>query len=189
MKTPKFSKPIRAVIKNYITGENYTLNSVDGSFRLTDRDYSQITKICNEPDIYNLLFRERFKGRKYVKQDARIWMSMAKQGWEESSNFIFLVRDNNGSIVGAIDIKSPDLSGAEIGYWASAYARGFMTNTLKKLCKIAEEAGYSSLFALILSRNLKSIGVIKRSGFKNLGLVNERGKDFCKYQILLGHGG
>jgi RimJ/RimL family protein N-acetyltransferase len=50
---------------------------------------------------------------------------------------------------------------------------GVMTNAVKCLITIARNAGYRKLYALVEPVNIKSIGVVQRSGFTYTGTKME----------------
>ena len=64
-----------------------------------------------------------------------------------------------------MDIKSHDLAGAEIGYWAAAAHSGIITPALGAVCGLAQAAGYKSLFAYVVPHNNRSIRVLESNGF------------------------
>ncbi len=115
--------------------------------------------------MYDLLFAERFQGRAYTPEDAAGFLRWGAAGWLAGTHFLFLITTAAGKIVGAADIKSPDLARAEVGYWMNAEHPGVMTNAVMKLCQIAQQAGYQSLVALTKAHNLKSAAVLECAGF------------------------
>lgn len=70
-----------------------------------------------------------------------------------------------------MDIKSPELEGAEIGYWASKKHSGIITPAVGLLCGVARGAGYKSLYAFVLPANTCSLRVLTNNAFQ----VEERG--------------
>ena len=128
-------------------------------------DIEKIVEICNRPGTYDFLFSKIFKGRAYTEADAKWFLNFVKEGWENQTNFVFIIRKSDSEIIGVIDIKSANLDRAEIGYWADENYSGFMTNTVNELLSLAKEGGFKKLFAGVLARNDKSIKVLERSGF------------------------
>ena len=185
--SPVFSEPVQIEFRNYLTGQMMSLNSADFLFECSEENIRQIAAICSQKNIYDRLFKPRLNGQPYTLESARDLIRWARKGWLEKTHFVFLVKDIKDEIVGCLDIKSPDLNEAPIGYWASEHARGFMTNAVLALCKVARNAGYRSLYALAAPDNQKSIGVLRRAGFQEKGMVNNKdGKERVKYKILLG---
>ncbi len=151
-------------IKNALTGEVYSLQAMD-SLQATPAHVGRVTEICNEPEIYQWLYREMFDGEPYPPDSAVEWISWGIEGWENSTHFVFVILDGDGAIVAACDIKSSDLDRAEIGYWASSHHRGIMTNAVKAVLDMAGQAGFRSFCAEALPENTRSQAVLKRTGF------------------------
>lgn len=177
-----FTTPIKHTIQKYDSDTSYSMTSMDSGTQFSDEDIRDIAKICSEKRVYDVLFKEKFEGRPYTGEDARRFVNWAQSGWENDSHYVFIIRDGENHIAGAVDIKSADLAGAEIGYWASENHPGIMTNAVRELCKIASNVGYKSLFGLVVPHNNKSQGVLLRAGFENLGNVHERGKEYIKFE-------
>lgn len=161
---PKFEALIEKEISNFKTGE--ICQMIGGAEMIfSDEDVKDISRICSQDEIYNTLFKRRLGGEPYTAENAQSFISWIKRGWEDQTHFVFIIRDSAGHVIGAIDIKSPDLDGSEIGYWADKDATGFMTNALLSLEGIATGAGYKSLYAKVIAHNEKSMGVLERAGF------------------------
>lgn len=162
---PHFGTALRRLVLSFPTQERCILQALDETIALTHEDETIIAAICNEPLIYDRLFHRRLNGQLYSIGDAQGFLRWAQQGWSDHSWFVFLLRNSNDQIVGAVDIKSAHTDGAEIGYWASASSPGVMTNAVLQVCEVAKEAGYRRLFALIAPDNERSLGVVRRAGF------------------------
>lgn len=180
-----FNEPISINFERYNLKDVCTLISVDQSRVLNEPDIETITEICNQPPVYDFLFREKFNGRKYEYKDAEGFVKWAQEGWKNKAHFVFLIRNKKGEIVGCCDIKSPNLESAEIGYWSSDKSSGIMTNAVRVLLDVAKKTGYKSLFGLVDPKNDKSSGVLNRNNFKNIGLVTKGGKDYLKFLKVL----
>src|SRR5207244_1033493 len=102
----------------------------------------QVTRICNEPLIYDFLFRRSLHGAPYPLENARQFLDSAVAAWRDRTHFVFLIQRGDDSIVGNVDLMSPHLDAAEIGYWATSRAPGFMTPAIAALCDVARRAGY-----------------------------------------------
>src|SRR2546429_7183219 len=134
---PHFELPIVRVIVRFGQGERCELRSADQTHRLTDENAETVAAIDKEDFIYDRLFRERFNGQPYTKEDAYQFFAWAQERWSHNESFVFFVRNERNRIIGAIDIKSATTDEAEIGYWASAASPGIMTNTVLVLCQVA----------------------------------------------------
>jgi RimJ/RimL family protein N-acetyltransferase len=169
--TPKFQNTVitlpsqvREPIQNHLTGQNYFLIRAD-DLSPRKRRIHEITSICNEPHVYDWLFRKVLGGRRYPREMATEWLASSTDGWREESHFVFAVIDAHGSLGAACDIKGADLHDAEIGYWSSSRHSGIMTNAVRSMCGVAKKAGYRSLMARILRDNIRSQGVLERASF------------------------
>lgn len=160
----KFPNPLRVPIVNHLTGRAYNL--VRASDMNGDPSNQQrIAAICNEPEVYEWLFRDLFEGRPYEEAKAREWLRWSREGWSSGTHFVFAVIDDEQRIAAACDIKSAEPV-AEIGYWASQKHRGVMTNAVKAMCALAREAGFRRLFARTKEKNVRSQAVLVRAGFE-----------------------
>jgi len=168
-----FQPPIREVILNFKTNEECLLESCNSLEKLTDSDIDRIINICNQKPVYDFLFKEKLKGAEYGKEQAEGFIKWATLGWQEQSHFVFLIRRRNNQVIGAIDIKSNNLTRAEIGYWADSNFPGIMSNAVSKLVKLAKLAGFKSLFATTKLDNQRSQNILTRNHFLPKGEVNK----------------
>lgn len=178
-----FDPPARCAIVNFLTGLTYHVVRAD-RLTVTSQRLEEITAICNEPEVYNWLFRESFGGRPYIRSDASAFVEWSSAGWRERSYFVFLVIAAGGQVAAACDIKSNDADGAEIGYWASAGHRGVMTNAVAQVCALASQGGFRSLNARVKKANKRSARVLTRAGFAfEPAAANE--SDYDRFRITL----
>lgn len=158
--TLNFSKnPIE--IRSQKTGKTYILAPAD-SLSLDKDAWTQISKVCDEPEIYDRVFATAFNGKRYTEDNARVFTELALEGWLKKNRFDWLIL-HKGTIVGTIGIKSPE---GEIGYWQSSKHPGVMTLALQSLCLLAKEAGLSALWAYVQKTNIPSIKALEKAGFK-----------------------
>ncbi|MHB9020159.1 MAG: GNAT family N-acetyltransferase [Minisyncoccota bacterium] len=172
---------IKREIVNFSNGEKYEIFG-GPNMVFSDNDVEKITKICSQKDAYDILFKNKLNGKPYTEENAHSFINWIKEGWKNQTHFVFLIRKKDSEIVGAIDIKSPDLNRAEIGYWADEDYRGFMTNTVNELSSLAKEIGYIKLFAGVITKNHKSIAVLERAGFKKIKEDKKDGEDHFVYE-------
>lgn len=163
--SPHFIAPIRKTILRFPENEVCEMQSLDRTFELTDEDLDTVVATSNEPHLYNMVFRRVLNGQPYLKPRAEYFFSWGREGWDTNGWFVFAIRNSQKKIIAVIDIKSNTTAAAEIGYWASASSPGVMTNAVLQLCELAKEAGYASLFALVVPENLKSARVLQRAHF------------------------
>jgi RimJ/RimL family protein N-acetyltransferase len=151
---------------------------------IDENDLRRIVQICSEPEVYANLFRRMLAGLAYSTSNAIGFRDFCYAGWAERRSFVFLIRDADKRLVGVMDIKSPE-HGAEIGFWVSNTAPGYMTNAVKTLLQIATEAGYQSLSAWTLASNIRSQRLLGRVGFERTRAETKEGIDFVFFQRSL----
>ena len=155
------SLPLQIV--NHLNGRPFRLIRAH-DLRPDTSNLAVIVSICNQPEVYDWLFRGPLDGRPYTEINAHWWLNWASEGWATGSHFGFAVIDQDQHIAAACDIKTADAV-AEIGYWASQHHRGIMTNAVIALRDWAERTGYNGLFARTKRTNYKSQNVLQRAGF------------------------
>ena len=165
-----FGDHVDVFVVRHEVGDVYRMVSIDERFLPTPDDIQAIVRVCNEPLVYRFLFRDRIGGRPYVEQDARDFLAWAREGWSSGEQMSFLLLDPFGEIAAAIDVGALEESrSARIGYWCSSYHGGLMTNTVERLAELAMEAGYLKFIAFVEAENVRSISVLKRTGFIHVG--------------------
>jgi RimJ/RimL family protein N-acetyltransferase len=162
---PDFAAFRSVALRNARTGEPAELVRADLVAPTADR-VAEITRICNEPLVYDVLFRRSLGGLPYPPEKARGFLEWAHRGWREGTHFVFLVRSGRGAVLAALTIKAARLAADEIGYWATAATPGFMTPAVAALCALARAAGYRSLSARTRPDNERSMAVLRRNGFR-----------------------
>jgi RimJ/RimL family protein N-acetyltransferase len=130
-------------------------------------DLETIATICNQPSVRQWVIDARVGAEHvYTMIDAAGFVAFAEAGWREGRYFVYVIRNAAGRIVGAIDIKSSDREGAEVGYWSDTEGEGgYMTNAISALGDVAREAGYKRLYARVAAGNKPSAAVLSRGGF------------------------
>lgn len=169
------TRPIAIALRNARSGALYTLTSLEDPARLGDAAAAQVAAICSEPLIYDRLFAARLAGRPYGVADGAGFLDWAARGWREDAFYVFALTRPDGSIAGALDIKSADDAQAEIGYWLSGADSGVMTPAVSALMGLAWSAGFRRLFALVEPDNARSKAVLLRAGFKAEGVTERHG--------------
>ena len=53
---------------------------------------AEVTRICNEPLVYDVLFRRDLGGAPYPPEKSRSFLEWAHRGWREGTHFVFLVQ-------------------------------------------------------------------------------------------------
>lgn len=164
--------PHHIEFRNHLTGETYALVRAE-DIEAYPHCAERVASICNEPLIYNTLFRESLNGKSYSLEKAEQFISWAKEGWSEETYFVFFICNENNDLVGCMDIKSAQLDLAEIGYWTSDKVSGSTTNALVALIRCALAIGYRSFVAYVKYGNERSIRALERAGFTFDNSVSE----------------
>lgn len=160
----QFPEKIRVSVLNYLTDEEYFLLPVI-ELEITPERIAEIVTICQQPAIYNNLFREDFADVPYGPAHARDWLERAYTGWRESTHFVFCIVTADKRLAASCELNSAQVDDVEVGYWASNEHRGIMSNALTALLQLATSAGYRSFTASVLHHNYPSKAVLKRCGF------------------------
>lgn len=177
--------PLQLPVTNFKSKKTWTMLSCHDQQAFSAEDVARIVAICNQPLVYDFLFQDRLEHRTYQAEDAIGFLTWAEKGWREQQYFVFIVRDETGTIAAALDIKSNFLQAAEIGYWASSDSPGIMTNAVGALLQLAMRAGYLSIFGNVRATNTASQEVLKRSGFTLEKEIIEGGDPYYRYTIHL----
>lgn len=141
-----------------------------------------IFETCNEPHIYNWLFKES-KPQGYQRKDAADFLKWGAEGWKKNAYFLFLMVSDKEEIVGAIDIKGNEIEAGEIGYWISQRHRGLGTSAVEALKIAAKDAGFKQLYAQVKSGNASSTTILKRNGFEENSYYLDP-EDSCDFAYL-----
>ena len=91
--TPTIFKFKKTKIKNHLDGRAYQLRRM-ADLEATDEFLSSVVSVCNEPQVYDWLFRERLQGKPYPLEDAGWFKEWGTQGWEDNTHFLFIVTDD-----------------------------------------------------------------------------------------------
>jgi RimJ/RimL family protein N-acetyltransferase len=177
--------PVCLPVENFRNGKTWHMLSLDENLDVTNVDYQRIVKVCNETPVYEFLFRDRLAGNPYSLEIAHSFIQWANQGWREQTYFVFILKDETGKIMAAIDIKSDNLEQAEIGYWATSEQPGIMTNAVVNLIMLAKQAGYKKLIANTQAQNQRSQGVLIRSGFMLEEEYKKNEKNYQRFMMVL----
>jgi RimJ/RimL family protein N-acetyltransferase/ribosomal protein S18 acetylase RimI-like enzyme len=155
---------IKQPIMRLGTKTEYFLVPID-ALDITDQVIDDITTTCQEPLIYQWIFRNIFPDG-YKRDHAAGFINHAKEGWRKKECFIFLALDPSSRVVGCISIKNSDINAGEIGYWISAKHPGLATPGVGMLCNISKSMGFRRLFAQTKTDNERSQRVLEKNGFK-----------------------
>jgi len=126
----------------------------------------RIAECCNEPTIYNRLFRRMLDGRSYSPNDAANFIHWAAKGWRDQTHCVFVALDSDGLPVASCDIKTATRDDDEIGYWRSVQVPGSMTAIVGQMLCLAIADGFTRFHAYVEPKNVGSVAVLERLGFR-----------------------
>ncbi len=125
---------------------------------------------------------------------AEIWIASHLVQFLEKSNIVFSIRNENGELVGAINLKlSLKNRSGELGYWIAHpfWNKGFATDAATTAIGYGFETfGLNRIHARHLGSNPSSGRVMEKSGMKREGILREhtyrqgRFDDIVEYGIL-----
>ncbi|GGM09348.1 GNAT family N-acetyltransferase [Deinococcus aerophilus] len=161
---PVFSCTLSVQLSHPLTGQSYTLLRAD-ELPLTHQRAVEVAAVCNEPLVYDRLFRARRQGRPYAVGEGEDFLTWAAAGWRNGTHFVFLLLDPEQRVAGALDVKSPEREAGEVGYWLGGAHRGIMTSALLAMLDAAREAGFVRLWARPDADNARSLALLERAGF------------------------
>ena len=129
-----------------------------------------------------------------TKTPEDVWLvNGSYENWDKGIGYAYLIRHKKtNAVLGAIDLMSykEKHKSAEIGYWLSndAVGHGYMTESLRALEKVAFEQGLNRLAILSECENTRSVGVAKRCGYHQEGILrayrwNESRQKLCDVYV------
>ncbi len=161
---PVFSQHLRVQLRHPLTGHVYTLLRAD-KLPFAHQRAVEVAAVCNEPLVYDRLFRARRQGQPYAVTEGEEFLTWAAAGWRDGTHFVFLLLDDTAHVVGALDVKSAEREAGEVGDWLGAAHRGIMTSALLAMLDAAREAGFVRLWARPDADNSRSLALLDRAGF------------------------
>lgn len=162
--TPVFSQNLRVQLRHPLTGHDYTLLRAN-NLPFAHQRAVEVAAVCNEPLVYDRLFRARRQGQPYAVTEGEGFLEWAAAGWRDGTHFVFLLLDDEEHVVGALDVKSAERDAGEVGYWLGAAHCGIMTSALLAMLDAAREAGFVRLWARPDADNTRSLALLDRAGF------------------------
>jgi RimJ/RimL family protein N-acetyltransferase len=139
----------------------------------TEADIDAITAICQDPDIQ----ANTAVPAPYDRRDAENFVAgFAPAGRSAGTDAVFgIYHATSGELLGMVglhhirSVDTPDGTGAEIGYWTAAQARGqgYTTEAVRAVCRWAfGDLGLDWIKWVALAGNHASLRVARKSGFR-----------------------
>ncbi len=118
---------------------------------------------------------------------ARSMLLRAQGHGDPWATSFLIVRDSDQRIVGGCGFKSAPVNGrVDLGYAVApaAQGQGAATAALALLCRLAFEAGATSVLAEIVPDNLASMAVVQKCGFIQTGSRTDDEGDFVNLWVF-----
>lgn len=117
----------------------------------------------------------------YTESDARFWLRMSKDAFENNTGYTFGIRNKEGHIIGAIGLHDREDDKAELGYWLGIpyWSKGYVTEAAKAIVDFGfNELGFHKIFATHFLHNPASGRIMEKIGMEQEAvLIQEIKKD------------
>ncbi|WP_343660383.1 GNAT family N-acetyltransferase [Chryseobacterium sp.] len=117
----------------------------------------------------------------YTESDARFWLRMSKDAFENNTGYTFGIRNKEGHIIGAIGLHDREDDKAELGYWLGIpyWNKGYVTEAAKAIVDFGfNELGFHKIFATHFLHNPASGRIMEKIGMEQEAvLIQEIKKD------------
>ncbi|MDH5034920.1 GNAT family N-acetyltransferase [Chryseobacterium cucumeris] len=129
----------------------------------------------------------------YVENDARSWVEMSKEAFENNIGYTFAIRNKEGQIIGAIGLHDRDDDKAELGYWIGIpyWNKGYVTEAAKAIIDFGfNELKLNKIFATHFPHNPASGRIMEKAGMEQEAVLIKEVKkdgeyfDLVRYCIL-----
>lgn len=145
------------------------------SYKASDLD--SLVESLNNKNVSQYLARVPYP---YTKKDGQEWIEKCQQenSKKEPDELNFVI-DINGKVVGSIGFAKIENNQAEFGYWLAEpyWNQGIMTEAAQLVIDFGfKQLGLKKMYAHVFDNNKASMKVLKKTGFKNNGLMKEKMK-------------
>lgn len=129
----------------------------------------------------------------YVENDARSWVKMSKEAFENNTGYTFAIRNKEDQIIGAIGLHDRDDDKAELGYWIGIpyWNKGYVTEAAKAIIDFGfDELKLNKIFATHFPHNPASGRIMEKVGMEQEAVLIKEVKkdgeyfDLVRYCIL-----
>ncbi|MGG1924635.1 MULTISPECIES: GNAT family N-acetyltransferase [Chryseobacterium] len=129
----------------------------------------------------------------YVENDARSWVKMSKEAFENNTGYTFAIRNKEDQIIGAIGLHDRDDDKAELGYWIGIpyWNKGYVTEAAKAIIDFGfNELKLNKIFATHFPHNPASGRIMEKVGMEQEAVLIKEVKkdgeyfDLVRYCIL-----
>lgn len=124
----------------------------------------------------------------YTEDDAKFWLKMSKEAFEEKSGYTFGIRNKEGDLIGAIGLHDREDDKAELGYWMGIpyWNKGYVTEAAKAIVDFGfKELKLNKIFATHFPHNPASGKIMQKIGMEKEALLKEHVKKDDEYFDLV----
>ena len=149
-----------------------------------EKDIPKITAILNDEIFSKNTVNIPYP---YTEESAKFWISLAEQGFENKSQYVFAIRlKENSEIIGGIDLGiDKRFNKAELGYWIEKkyWNKGIATEVGNAIIKFGfENLKLKRIFATHFDFNKSSGKVMEKMGMKKEGILHSHTFKNGEYQ-------
>lgn len=158
--------------------------------QLEEKDVSSIAELLQHRIFSDLTSNIPYP---YVENDARSWVKMSKEAFENNAGYTFAIRNKEGQIMGAIGLHDREDDKAELGYWIGIpyWNKGYVTEAAKAIIDFGfDELKLNKIFATHFLHNPASGRIMEKIGMKKEAVLIKEVKkdgeyfDLVRYCIL-----
>lgn len=129
----------------------------------------------------------------YEENDARSWVKMSKEAFENNTGYTFAIRNKEDQIIGAIGLHDREDDKAELGYWIGIpyWNKGYVTEVAKAIIDFGfDELKLNKIFATHFPHNPASGRIMEKVGMEQEAVLIKEVKkdgeyfDLVRYCIL-----
>lgn len=124
----------------------------------------------------------------YTEDDAKFWLKMSKDAFENKTGFTFGIRNKEEQLIGAIGLHDRDDDKAELGYWIGIpyWNKGYVTEAAKAIVNFGfEELELNKIYATHLIHNPASGKIMEKIGMEKEALLKQHVKHDNEYFDLV----
>lgn len=124
----------------------------------------------------------------YTENDAKLWIKMAQEAFDDKTGFTFGIRNKEEQIIGAIGLHDRDDDKAELGYWIGIpyWNKGYVTEAAKAIVDFGfKELGFNKIYATHFLHNPASGKIMEKIGMEQEALLKQHAKKDGEYHDLV----
>ncbi|MGE8432432.1 GNAT family N-acetyltransferase [Chryseobacterium joostei] len=123
----------------------------------------------------------------YTEDDARFWLKMSKDAFENNSGYTFGIRNKENQLIGAIGLHDRDDDKAELGYWIGMpyWNKGYVTEAARAIVDFGfKKLNFNKIFATHFLHNPASGKIMEKIGMEREAILKQEIKKDGEYLDL-----